>query len=83
MSVYSEQYWTSLASTIGKMDPEALAKRFGNGTLDKIQKLKLSELKKQTDPNNPKLNGDSPVKKKKHITEREFEHHFRELAGGL
>lgn len=81
MTVYSEQYWTSFASVIEKMEPDAILKRFGKKTLDKIQQLKLQELKDRTDPAKVRPVGDGAVKKKKHITEKEFEKHFQELAG--
>jgi len=83
MTVYNEQYWKSLESVLDKMTPEQILARFGKKTLDKIQKLKLDELKKSTDPKSKVVVGSDSVKKKKHITEKEFEKHFQELAGGL
>jgi hypothetical protein len=83
MAVYSEQYWTSLMSTIDKMTPEQLDQRFGKKTLDKINQMKLNLLKKKMDPSKQK-GGDAPAKKKDHMTEREFEKHIsQKLAGGL
>lgn len=84
MSVYSEQYWKSAISVIDKMDPEQLLKRFGQKTLDKIQQFRLQQLKQKTDPSKKTVvpNGD-PVKKKKNMTEKEYERHFQDLAGGL
>ena len=80
MSVYSEQYWTSLHSIIDKMEPDAIVKRFGQKTLDKIQKLKLAELKAKTQPGSKPV-GDVEVTKKKHLTEKEYDKHFAGLAG--
>jgi hypothetical protein len=81
MSVYSEQYWTSLHSVIDKMDPDAIVKRFGQKTLDKIQKLKLQELKDKTNPANRAPAANVEVSKKKHLTEKEYDKHFAGLAG--
>jgi hypothetical protein len=83
MSVYSEQYWTSFAHTVDKLTPEQVASRFGKfpKILDKLQKMKLDELKKKTNPALQKNVGDGTVKKKKHLTEKEFDKHFQELAG--
>jgi uncharacterized membrane protein YheB (UPF0754 family) len=81
MSVYSEQYWTSLGSIIDKMEPDAILKRFGQKTLDKIQKLKLQELRDKTNPANKTPAAESPATKKKHMTEKEYEKHFQTLAG--
>lgn len=82
MSVYSEQYWNSFSSTIQNMDADQIMKRFGQKNFDRIQQLKLNQLKTKTDPSKQPT-GDSPIKKKKNITEKEFEKHFQELAGGL
>lgn len=80
MTVYSEQYWTSANQVIEKMEPEQIIKRFGQKTLDKIQQFKLNQLKEKTDPSKQqKVDGE--VKKKKHLTEKEFEKHFQSLAG--
>ena len=81
MSVYSEQYWTSLGSIIDKMEPDAIVKRFGQKTLDKIQKLKLQELKDKTNPSHRAPAAPGEVAKKKHLTEKEYEKHFHTLAG--
>ena len=80
MTVYSEQYWTSLGSVLNKMEPDAILKRFGKGTLDKIQKLKLQELKEKTNPANKKQD-ETPSKPKKNMTEKEFDKHFRDQVG--
>jgi len=81
MSVYSEQYWTSLHSIIDKMEPDAIVKRFGQKTLDKIQKLKLQELKDKTNPAHKAPAASVEVSKKKHLTEKEYDKHFQTLAG--
>ena len=81
MSVYSEQYWTSLGGIIDKMEPDAILKRFGQKTLDKIQKLKLQELKDKTNPSHRAPAAPGEVSKKKHLTEKEYEKHFQTLAG--
>lgn len=81
MSVYSEQYWTSLHSILDKMEPDAILKRFGPKTLDKLQKLKLAELKAKTQPGNKTPVGDVDVTKKKHMTEKEYDKHFAGVAG--
>ena len=78
MSVYSEQYWNAHKKLVENMTPEQLVARFGKGTLDKLQKLKLEELKAKTDPGKQKPAGE--LSKKKHLTEREFEKHFKEIA---
>lgn len=84
MSVYSQQYWSSLTRVLETMTPEQMLVRFGQKTLDKIQQFKLAELRKKTAPGTkpPSANGES-APKKKHLTEKEFEKHFQELAGGL
>jgi hypothetical protein len=81
MSVYSEQYWNAHKGLLDKMTDEQLLARFGQKTLDRLQALKLKELKAKTDPSKQKSNGDSSGAKKKHMTEKEFDHHFKELAG--
>lgn len=81
MAVYSQQYWTSLGSVLDKMSPEQIMERFGKKTLDKIQQLKLNELKNKTNPAMKAPSLDGEVKKKKHLTEKEFEKHFQQLAG--
>jgi len=78
MSVYSEQYWSANKKIVESMTPEQLIARFGKGTLDKLQKLKLEELKAKTDPSKQKPSGE--VSKKKHMTEKEFEKHFQSVA---
>lgn len=81
MSVYSQQYWTSHISTIEKMEPEQIVKRFGQKFLDKIQNFKLNQLKEKMNPATKQSVGDPAAKKKKHLTEKEFDKHFQELAG--
>lgn len=84
MTVYSQQYWNSLTRTLDTMTPEQMLVRFGQKTLDKIQRFKLDELRKRTQPGSrkPAVAGE-PEKKKKNMTEKEFERHFQDLAGGL
>jgi hypothetical protein len=86
MAVYSAQYWNSFMSTFDKMTDEQIASRFGEKTgqkiIDRIQKLKLQELRGKTDPSKkpsgaPAGNG----KPKKNLTEKEFDKHFNSLAG--
>ena len=81
MAVYSEQYWTSFLGVVEKMEPESILKRFGQKTLDKIQKLKLQELKDKTNPANKTPAANVEVSKKKHLTEKEYDKHFAGLAG--
>ena len=81
MTVYSQQYWTSLQQIIDNMPADKVLERFGKKTLDKIQQIKLNELKKKTDPSQKQSTGDESIKKKKHLTEKEFEKHFQGLAG--
>jgi hypothetical protein len=81
MAVYSEQYWKSNQNVLDKMTPEQLLARLGPKTLEKLQQMRLNELKSKTDPKNQKIAGDGSVAKKKHLTEREFDKHFDELAG--
>lgn len=89
MTVYSQQYWTSWLGTFSKMTDDQIVSRFGdkNGqaVINRIQKLKLDELRKKMQPGGKTPAGGSPepVKKKKNMTEREFDKHFQELAGGL
>lgn len=81
MSVYSEQYWKSLGTTIDTMPEELILKRFGQKTLDKIQRIKLKELQDKTNPARLKQEINPEIKKKKNLTEKEFEKHFDTLAG--
>ena len=84
MTVYSQQYWASLQDVIGKLDAETISKRFGPKTLDKIQKMKLQELKEKTDPAKKSLtNGEASVKNKKNLTEKEYEKIFQAKLAGL
>jgi hypothetical protein len=83
MTVYSEQYWQSLGSVLEKMEPDKILNRFGQKTLDKIQKYKLEQLKEKTDPSKktPVVNGE--MKKKKHLTEKDFDKHFSQNIAPL
>lgn len=82
MKVYSHQYWQSIGGVIDKMAPEQILSRFGQKTLDKIQQLKLKELRDKMNPNAAKAQTVDPeLKKKKNMTEREFDKHFQKLAG--
>jgi hypothetical protein len=83
MTVYSQQYWTSLTKILDTMTPEQMLVRFGQKQIDKIQKFKLDELRKKTQPGAKTAvpGSDAPAKPKKHMTEKEFDKHFRELAG--
>lgn len=84
MTVYSQQYWQSLQSVIEKLDPDTIAKKFGQKTLDKIQKLKLQELKDKTDPGKKTLtNAETSVKNKKNLTEKEYDKIFAQRLAGL
>lgn len=83
MTVYSQQYWQSLTKILETMTPEQMLVRFGQKTLDKIQQFKLAELRKKTSPGAKPIAAGEPAKPKKHLTEKEFDQHFRELAGGL
>jgi len=80
MTVYSQQYWKSFESLLDKMTPEQIEARFGKKILDKLQKIKLNELKNKTNPAH-KVPVSDEVKKKKNLTEKEFDKHFKELAG--
>ena len=81
MSVYSEQYWNAHKALLEKMTPEQLVSRFGQKTLDKLQQIKLNELKDRTNPAKKVSTGSEETKKKKHLTEKDFDKHFKELAG--
>jgi hypothetical protein len=84
MTVYANQYWQSIGGVIDKMTPEQILSRFGQKTLDKIQQLKLKELRDKTNPNAQKPQAlDPDLKKKKNLTERDFDKHFQKvrLAG--
>ena len=81
MSVYSEQYWNAHKALLEKMTPEQLVSRFGQKTLDKLQQIKLNELKDRTNPAKKVATGSEETKKKKHLTEKDFDKHFKELAG--
>lgn len=83
MTVYSQQYWNALGKTLESMTPEKILERFGQKALDKIQKFRLNQLKEKTDPSKQKQTADGSAKKKKNLTEKEFDKHFQELAGGL
>lgn len=84
MTVYSQQYWASLQDVIGKLDADTISKKFGQKTLDKIQKLKLQELKEKTDPSKKSLtNSEASVKNKKNLTEKEYEKIFQAKLAGL
>jgi hypothetical protein len=89
MTVYSQQYWNSFMTTFEKLTDEQIASRFGEkkgqAIINRIQKLKLAELKGSMDPNKKKnpVAASANGKPKKNMTEREFEHHFQQLAGGI
>lgn len=82
MTVYANQYWKSIGSVIDKMAPEQILNRFGQKTLDKIQQLKLQELRQKMNPNAAKPNQIDPeLKKKKSLSEKDFDKHFKRLGG--
>ena len=84
MTVYSQQYWASLQDVIGKLDVETISKRFGPKTLEKIQKMKLQELKDKTDPGKKSLPGETAnLSKKKNLTEKEYDKLFTQRLAGL
>lgn len=84
MTVYSQQYWASLQDVIGKLDADTISKRFGAKTLDKIQKLKLQELKDKTDPGKKGLPSETAnLSKKKNLTEKEYDKLFTQRLAGL
>lgn len=84
MTVYSQQYWASLQDVIGKLDADTISKRFGAKTLDKIQKLKLQELKDKTDPGKKGLTSETAnLSKKKNLTEKEYDKLFTQRLAGL
>lgn len=84
MTVYSQQYWASLQDVIGKLDADTISKRFGTKTLDKIQKLKLQELKEKTDPGKKGAPSETAnLSKKKNLTEREYDKIFSQRLAGL
>ena len=82
VTLYNNQYWKSMNASIEKMTPEQILTRFGQKTLDKIQQLKLQELRQKMNPKNPQTpTVDPELKKKKSVTEKDFEKHFKKLAG--
>lgn len=76
MTVYSQQYWNSLSKIIENMEADQLLKRFPQKTLDKIQQFKLNQLKEKTNPAKKETPEDGEIKKKKSLTEKDFERHF-------
>ncbi len=81
MTVYSQQYWKSLGSLLEKLPPEKIVEKFGQKTLERIQKFNYNILRQKTNPANKAPVTDGEVKKKKHMTEKEFDKHFQTLAG--
>lgn len=82
MTVYSNQYWKSIGGVIDNMTADQILNRFGQKTLDKIQKLKLDELRQKMNPNGVKINQIDPeLKKKKSLSEKDFDKHFKRLGG--
>lgn len=87
MTVYSQQYWGSFLSTVEKMSDDQIKTRFGDKAgqklIDRIQNIKLNQLKEKIDPSKQKVSGDAVVKKKKHLTEKDFDKHFSQQLAGL
>jgi hypothetical protein len=85
MAVYSQNYWNGFLGTFNKMSDEQILGRFGQKdgrkVIERIQKLKLQELKDKTNPANKTPSADTPATKKKHLTEKEYDKHFAGLAG--
>lgn len=81
MEVIEKRYWSNLSSLVEKLPPEELLKRFPKKSLDKLQEFKLGLLKDKVDPSKKKTEGDGSMKKKKHLTEKEFEKHFSSNMG--
>ena len=84
MSVYSEQYWSSLSRTMETMTPEQIEKRFGKKMLDKMERNKLESLKRKTDPANKSPQTTIKSERKSgHISERDYDRAFQERIAGL
>lgn len=84
MTVYSQQYWTSLSKVLETMEPDVMVKKFGQKAFDRIQKFKLDQLKEKMNPNKNSLTKDEvDVKKKKNLTEKEYDKIFQQRIAGL
>jgi hypothetical protein len=83
MKLVSRDYWAGVTGILNTLSPEKIVERFGQKTLDKLQALKLQELKDKTNPGNKKPEPGSDIKKKKYITEKEYDRAFAQRIAGL
>lgn len=74
VELYAKTFWAGIAQVVQGMTPEQISKRFGEKTLENLEKHKLKLLKEQTRPG-----GRAPASPpgegggKKNLTQKEFE----------
>lgn len=83
IKLVSRDYWTGVQKILDTMPPEKILERFGQKALDKIQQLRLKELRDKTEPTRNTNGQFEANKKKKFLTEREYEKAFAQRIAGL
>lgn len=88
-ALYAHQYWKGFLTTFSNLTDDQIRARFGDKTgqkvIERIQKLKLAELKGKTDPSKktPSAGSSGDDKPKKTMSEKDFEKHFSQQLAGL
>lgn len=83
MEIVSKRYWAGIQYSLGVVSPEKIYERFGQKGLDKLQSLRLKELRDKTNPANKAPEIGTDTKKKKYITEKEYDKAFAQRIAGL
>lgn len=84
MKLVSRDYWGGVTKLLDTLTPDKIIERFGKKTLDKLQQLKLKELRDST---NPATQGTPTIpevnRKRKSLTEKEYDKQFAQRIAGL
>lgn len=83
MKLVNRDYWGGVTKLLETLTPEQIVSKFGTKGLDKLQQLKLKELRDKTNPNAPAAPVNEPFKKKKYLTEKEYDKAFAQRIAGL
>lgn len=84
MTIVSKDFWNGISSVLKTMSPEQIQEKFGKETLDKLQKLRLKELRDAADPNKgAPASSTQPGKKRAKMTEKEYDKLFSQRLAGL
>lgn len=84
MTLVQKDFWGGISNVLKNMPAEQILERFGKETLDKLQALRLKELKGDLDPNKGQTaTSGATGKKRAKLTEKEFDRNFSQRLAGL